>query len=146
MLLIPAPSIPGVLRECGQKGGKAALIESSGFAEAGPNGQRLNGEALAIAAQHGMRIWGPNCTGLVDASSGVVTPFGYVEAIERGGVSFVAQSGMLSGVLTSYIVTTNMFGVCKCCAIGNKGDLNEVVFPAGQGAKAADALLMLDQR
>lgn len=128
MLLIPAPSIPAVLRECGQKGVKAVLIESSGFAEAGPNGQRLNAEALAIADEYGMRIWGPNCTGLVDAVSGVVSPFGYMDAIRQGRVSFVSQSGMLSGVLTSYIVTTNMFGVCKCCAIGNKADLNESDF------------------
>ena len=41
MLLIPASGIPGTLRECGERGIRAAIIASGGFRETGAEGAML---------------------------------------------------------------------------------------------------------
>ena len=40
ILLIPAEAVPGALRECGERGLKAAIIASGGFRETGDHGDR----------------------------------------------------------------------------------------------------------
>jgi acetyltransferase len=52
-----------VLRDCGKKGVKAAIIFAGGFSEVGDEGRKLEDEIQAIAKEAGMVILGPNCIG-----------------------------------------------------------------------------------
>lgn len=128
VIYIAAPFVPAAVSECAQKGVKAVIIESAGFSEAGPEGQQISDAVLEIAEKAGMRIWGPNCAGFMDTTSGVVTLFGAVDNIRRGGASFFGQSGLLSGSLIDESLAADLFGICKSCSIGNKADLNETDF------------------
>ena len=41
VLLIPAPAVPGAIRECGERGIHAVIVASGGFRETGPEGAAL---------------------------------------------------------------------------------------------------------
>jgi acetyltransferase len=108
---------------------KAVLIESGGFAEAGREGASLQEEMVRTARRAGMRLWGPNCTGLVNSSPPLFTPFmrlpGVSTRVPPGNLAIIAQSGMMAaGFMIQYILS-GYFKVSKACAIGNKADIDE---------------------
>src|SRR4030066_1740878 len=49
VILTPAPTVPGLLEECGQKGVRWAIIETAGFREYGEEGSRLEGQVVGGA-------------------------------------------------------------------------------------------------
>jgi len=65
ILVVPAPVVPSVLEACSRKGIFRVMIQSGGYAEIGDEGRKIQDQCLAIAREAGIRIWGPNCTGLV---------------------------------------------------------------------------------
>src|SRR5574341_1645593 len=65
VITLPASAVPGALAACGAKGIKAAAIISSGFAEVGGEGARLQEELARIAARYDIAVCGPNCSGFV---------------------------------------------------------------------------------
>ena len=129
IVFVRAPLVPAILEECGVKGIRNVMIQSAGFAETGPRGIALQERCLAVARRFGMRIWGPNCMGVINAATGMVASFmrtdiwkGYLKS---GGVSLVVQSGMLSAGFLWQILKEEYFGLSKACSIGNKCDVNE---------------------
>ncbi|MGH9038973.1 MAG: CoA-binding protein [Acidimicrobiia bacterium] len=65
VVFIPAVAVPAVVSDCVAKGVRAVCIESGGFADAGPDGERLQRELEALARSGNTRVWGPNCAGYV---------------------------------------------------------------------------------
>lgn len=129
IIFVPAPRVPRVLRECAERGIKGAMIESGGFAESGIEGEELQEQILAISRKTGIRIWGPNCMGLVDAVHdyvfSFVLPAIWEKGLTTGNVSLVVQSGMLSAGFLIDIMSNGIMGISKACSIGNKADVNE---------------------
>jgi acyl-CoA synthetase (NDP forming) len=129
IVFVPAPLVPGVLRECAQRGIPGVMIESGGFAESGEDGKRLQDSIIEIHKETGIRIWGPNCMGLVDAAHDLVFSFVlpaiWEQGLISGNVSLVVQSGMLSAGFLIDIMTNGIMGISKACSIGNKADVNE---------------------
>ena len=130
IVFVPARLVPGAIRECAARGIKGVMIESGGFAETGPPGKALQDQLRALVEETGIRLWGPNCMGLVDARKGYV--FSFVspmiwdqEGLIPGDVSLVVQSGMLSGGFLIDTMSHGTMGVAKVCSIGNKVDVNE---------------------
>jgi acetyltransferase len=106
------------------------MIESGGFAEAGPEGELLQQALVDIAARTGIRLWGPNCMGLVDVVHRHIFSFMDPKAQERGEfipgtVSLVVQSGMLSAIFLIDTMSNATMGVSKVASLGNKVDVNE---------------------
>ena len=129
IIFVPAPLVPRVLRECADRGIKGAMIESGGFAESSPEGQQLQHRIIEIHRETGIRIWGPNCMGLVDTVHdfvfSFVLPAIWEEGLYSGNVSLVVQSGMLSAGFLIDIMSNGIMGISKVCSIGNKVDVNE---------------------
>ena len=75
VIAVPAASVPAVLRDAGKAQVKAAVVMSSGFAEAGEVGAGLQAELLSIAHAQGIRLLGPNCLGLSRPSTGLHAVF-----------------------------------------------------------------------
>jgi acetate---CoA ligase (ADP-forming) len=102
VITLPATAVPEALAECGTKGVKAAAIISSGFAEVGGEGVRLQDELQRIALENGIAVCGPNCSGFVYFSERVTATFsvgldgGFPEA---GPAAFISQSGALSSYI-----------------------------------------------
>ena len=130
IVFVPAANVPAVLEDCAAAGVKAAVLESGGFAEVGEEGKRIDAACREIAARTGLRLWGPNCTGLVNTDPFIFTPFMRApnanERLKPGTLGIIAQSGMLAaGFMLQYVIS-GFFTVSKACAIGNKIDVNEV--------------------
>ncbi|MBW2001698.1 MAG: CoA-binding protein [Deltaproteobacteria bacterium] len=130
LLFIPAKKTPSVLREYVAKGIKGVILENGGFAEVGPEGKALQDECIAIAKHGKLRLWGPNCMGLIDAKNQYVfsfmTPSLWHGLLKSGGISLIVQSGLLSAGLLSTIMSHKTLGLAKVCSIGNKCDITEI--------------------
>ena len=102
VITLPAAAVPQALEECGVKGVKAAAIISSGFAEVGGEGVRLQNELKAIASKYDIAVCGPNCSGFVYFPDRVTASFsvgldgGFPEP---GPAAFISQSGALSSYI-----------------------------------------------
>jgi len=129
VVFVPASSVPAILEECGFRGIRRVMIQSAGFAETGERGLALQQECLAIARRFGMRLWGPNCMGVVNGQSGMVASFMRPEIwrghLKAGDVSLIVQSGMLSAGFLVQVLREGYFGLSKACSIGNRCDVNE---------------------
>jgi acyl-CoA synthetase (NDP forming) len=129
IVLVPAPFVPQVLKECARIGVKRVIIESAGFAEIGPDGKRLQDECLVIAREAGIRLWGPNCMGLVDIAGRKIFSFMSPLIAQRlmpgGHISLVVQSGMLSAGFLVEVGGRIKVSVGKACSIGNMADVDE---------------------
>jgi acetate---CoA ligase (ADP-forming) len=129
IVFVPATAVPEAVEDCIRKGVPGVMIESGGFAETGPEGGRMQQEVLDLARKAGVRLWGPNCMGLVDAVHGHAFSFLDPKALQfglvPGTVSLVVQSGMLSAGFLIDIMTHGVMGISKVCSVGNKMDVNE---------------------
>ncbi|MGH9732689.1 MAG: acetate--CoA ligase family protein, partial [Candidatus Acidiferrales bacterium] len=94
MIVTPAPTVPGIIRECVDAGVRAATVISAGFKERGQAGAELERQIQAELRRGTMRLVGPNCLGMMNPSLGLNATF--AEDIARpGNVAFLSQSGAL---------------------------------------------------
>jgi acetate---CoA ligase (ADP-forming) len=106
LVAVPARLVPGVLEECALAGVRHAVVLSSGFGEAGPEGQQLQSAIADIVARTPLRVCGPNAEGFYYPAARVCATFsptidpehGY-EVQAPGPVAVVSQSGGLGFAL-----------------------------------------------
>lgn len=130
VILIPAPAIPPVLRACGERGVKAAIIGSGGFREIGAAGAALEQECRAIVKEHGIATLGPNCIGHLDTHLPIDTTFLPLPGPIPGDISFLSQSGAICEAVIDW-ARGQGFGLARLISLGNQMDLTEArVLPA----------------
>jgi acyl-CoA synthetase (NDP forming) len=125
VVFIPAPAIPEVVEECGEKGIKWLAIPTGGFDEFSGDGANISDSLVRAARKYGIRFIGPNCLTVINAHNGLCLPFVLIPPeLPRGGVSIVAQSG---GIGLNFLARLNdsNTGFAKFISIGNKTDLDE---------------------
>jgi acyl-CoA synthetase (NDP forming) len=114
------------MRDCAQNNVRNVIIISSGFGEAGEAGQKRLEETLKFARQGGIRILGPNTTGILSPKFRFSTTFvPLTTEIKAGSVAFIAQTGLFAGVMLLHIMTAEHFGISKVAGLGNKSDTDE---------------------
>lgn len=131
VIITPAKVVPEFVEQCAAKGIRRIVIESSGFSEGGEEGRALQRRIDETAREHGIRIMGPNCLGVLNAANGFscfygVQPDNHHEftGSECGSVSFIIQSGgIVVIVLESF--TMDVVKANKIVSIGNKSDIDE---------------------
>jgi acetyltransferase len=121
VVVVPANLVPGVLGECGAKGIDSVIIISAGFKETGPQGAQLEREVGAIAREHGIRIVGPNCLGIVVPALGVNASFA-PGMPQPGHVSLMSQSGALATAILDWALVQGV-GFSKFVSFGNGLDV-----------------------
>jgi len=128
LIITPAPTVPGVIEQCGRKGIRFAVIESAGFQELGAEGASV-GEALREAARRiGVRFHGPNCLGMTTFAHGMCQIFVPTPNLWRvGPVAIAAQSGGM-GVTYLFAMASENVGVSHFISLGNQMDLKETDF------------------
>ena len=123
VIILPAPHIPDVLRDCGEKGVKAVTVISGGFKEVGEEGQALESKLLNILAEYEMRMVGPNCVGTMNLVTGMNTTF--IRGMPtRGGIGFISQSGAVCGGVVDHIANKGI-GFSHFLSLGNMADVSE---------------------
>ena len=117
----PAPTVPGVIRECATSGVRGAIIVSAGFRESGAQGLRLESEILEIARAARMRIVGPNCLGIMCPLTGLNATFAGAMA-RKGDVAFLSQSGALQTAILDWSLQEH-FGFSAFVSLGSLLDV-----------------------
>lgn len=126
VLVVPPQATPAALDACGKLGVPSAIVCAGGFAEADPNGARLQDEVAAAVRQHGMRLLGPNTSGLVNPVDGVHATFLPAAAgLRPGPVAVVAASGGINLAL-SFMLAEAGTGIRLGVGLGNALDVGTV--------------------
>ncbi len=125
VILTPARTVPDTARACLDHGARALYVETAGFRELGAEGAGLERTLLEIARSRGARLVGPNCIGVVNAHTGLVTSCIEVHRVSPGAVAVVTQSGGYGVSLLAEFTAKNL-GLSKFVSIGNKLDVDEV--------------------
>jgi acyl-CoA synthetase (NDP forming) len=124
VIATPAATVPGILASAAAKGVTAAVVLSAGFAETGPEGERLQAEAVAAARAGGVRLVGPNCFGVQNADLPLNASISAGAPRGGGGVSIVTQSGSY-GMAVQALGRDEGLRVAKVLAAGNKADITD---------------------
>lgn len=99
-MVIPARFVPMAVEECGKKGVKHIIINSGGFSETGPDGAKIEEAFLEKARAYGIRIFGPNCQGIINSDPAVRAYCNFTFTFpESGHISIVALSGGVAEVI-----------------------------------------------
>ncbi|MCK4762451.1 MAG: acetate--CoA ligase family protein [Candidatus Aminicenantes bacterium] len=101
---IPAKFAPMAMDECGKKGVQFVIINSAGFKEVGPEGAALEKKTVEVAKNYGIRVFGPNCQGIINTDPEVKAYCDFTFTFpEPGYISIVAQSGGVGAVFMQNI-------------------------------------------
>jgi len=97
LVVVPAASVVPVVEALAERGTRAAVVITSGFADGGGTaGAAAQRQLRDIARKHGMLLLGPNTLGVHDYVRGVPLSFvwyGRRAASPSGSVAVVSQSG-----------------------------------------------------
>lgn len=107
VLVTPAPSVPGLIKDCAARHVRGSIIISAGFKETGPAGVELERQVLHEARRSGMRIVGPNCLGVMNPIDGLNATFAASSA-RPGRVAFISQSGALLTAILDWSLRENI--------------------------------------
>ena len=125
VVALAAARIINLLDECRPGQVKAALILSSGFAETGPEGIKLQNELRIKAFEKGIRFIGPNSVGLANLYDKVIPSISQVFdqiCLAAGPIGFVSQSGAVGTAITA-LAHAEQIGIGYFVSTGNEGDL-----------------------
>lgn len=125
VIAVPADSVPTVVSEAGAKGARACVVITSGFAETGAEGARLQRRLAHAAHDAGVRIVGPNCYGVQNTSNGLNASIATSSGSARTGtISLVTQSGAY-GMALHTLAADEQLSFDKVVATGNKVDVGD---------------------
>ena len=124
VICVPADEVEGVCQEAGELGTKALVVISAGFAEVGQQGREAEARLMGIANRYGMRVVGPNCMGVLNASEDVRMNGTFSQAFPSPGrVAFSSQSGAL-GLSVLAAAERLGVGISSFASVGNKADIS----------------------
>lgn len=123
VIAVPAKDVADSLHALGRRGGRAAVVFSSGFGEMGEQGLAQEHGIRDIARQYGMVLCGPNCLGFVNAHEKVYATFSqYADGpTDSGPIGFVTQSGAF-GTAIAALVRERGLGLGYFINTGNEAD------------------------
>jgi acetyl coenzyme A synthetase (ADP forming)-like protein len=124
VIVVPAKLVMAAATECAQKGVHGMVVITAGFAEAGPAGREMQHELMGIAREHGMRVIGPNCMGVINTHDDIRMNATFSpNAPMQGNVGFLSQSGALGLAVIEYANSLSL-GLSTFISVGNKADLS----------------------
>ena len=121
VIAVPYKYVLQTLNECYEKGAKGVTIFTSGFSELGTEeGIKREQEVRQFLDEHGMRVFGPNCMGLMYPEIGMA----FMPTAKRliGDVGFLSQSGGVAIATYTAGVAAGV-GFSKVFSFGNQVDI-----------------------
>ena len=129
VIAVPAVSVAAVVDECAQRGVQGLVVISGGFGERGSGDERDAGRAaqrelIDAARNHGIRVVGPNCLGIVNTDPAVQLNASLAPLAPLvGRAGFFCQSGAL-GVAVLGEASRRGLGVSTFVSAGNRADVS----------------------
>lgn len=128
IIAVPAKIANKVLKECGSKGVKGAVVISGGYKEVGEH--KLEEELEKIGRRYGIAVVGPNCLGIINMHrhiDNIFLPMYKLKRPQLGSISFITQSGAVGSTILDLIGESNI-GISKFISYGNAAVLDESDF------------------
>ncbi len=114
----------GVVDECAERGIRALVVITAGFAEVGEDGRKLQDALVEKARAYGMRVVGPNCMGLLNTDPLVRLNASFAQVFPPAGrVAMLSQSGAL-GLAVLREARRLQLGLSTFVSVGNKADVS----------------------
>ncbi len=126
MAVIATPATAAVIAagECAAKGVHALVVISPGFAESGAEGAELQRRLLEVCRLSGMRLVGPNCSGVLNSSPAVRLNASVIGSLPAAGkIGFLSQSGSL-GTAIIELARSQGTGFSSFISVGNNADIS----------------------
>jgi acetyltransferase len=121
LVATPARTLPAVLKACGEKGVKGAVVLAGGFREIGQKGRQLENEMLAVARQYNVRVIGPNTSGMLNLKHNL-NLVGLRNA-PKGNIALLTQSGNMALTLITEASVKSKKGFSYYVGVGNEADI-----------------------
>lgn len=124
VIAVPRDYVSDVVDECAAAGVKSLVVITAGYAEAGAEGRALQQQLVERVRRYGMRMVGPNCMGLLNASPGLRLNASFSPIFPPAGhVGLSSQSGAL-GLAILALAGTRGVGLSTFVSVGNKADVS----------------------
>ncbi len=143
VITTPAPTVPGIIKECVDQGIPGAIIISAGFKETGPAGVELERQVMEYARGK-MRIIGPNCLGVMSPISGLNATFAS-GMVRPGSVGFISQSGALCTAVLDWSQQENV-GFSAFVSIGSMLDVGwgDLIYYLGDDPRTESIVIYME--
>lgn len=124
IVALPGPAVEGAVRACAERGALSCVVLTAGLGERDRAGQKAEQRMAATAHDHGMRLVGPNCFGVLSHLRGtrLEATFGRTRQ-QPGALAIGSQSG---GVGLAMIEAAEARGTEVACflSLGNTADVS----------------------
>jgi acetyl coenzyme A synthetase (ADP forming)-like protein len=123
IIAVPSHLVLSVIDDCAAKQVPAVVLIAAGFAETGGSGTYLEQQLGAKVRQHGMRLIGPNCFGLMNLDPAVRLNATYTPIVPPAGrVALASESGGLGLAVVMAAQRLNL-GISSFVSVGNHMDV-----------------------
>jgi acetyl coenzyme A synthetase (ADP forming)-like protein len=124
VIAVPRDRVLAVVDDCAAAGVKSLVVITAGYAEAGPEGRALQQELVERVRVYGLRMVGPNCMGLLNASPAMRLNASFSPIFPPPGhVGLSSQSGAL-GLAILALASSRGVGLSTFVSVGNKADVS----------------------
>lgn len=133
-----AEIVPSVLEECARKGVRGAIVLASG------SGRSLQEEIARFVRRTGVRVLGPNTSGVLNLSIGL-NAIGMRE-VRAGPLALLVQSGNVALAVITEAMRRSSLGISLCIGVGNEADVgfHECLEYLGHDAETAAILMYVE--
>jgi acetate---CoA ligase (ADP-forming) len=124
VIAVPPQAVLSVVDECAERGVKALVVITAGFAEVGAEGRALQHQLVDKVRGYGLRMVGPNCLGLLNTAAEVQLNASFSPVFPPSGrVAMSSQSGALGLAILALARRLNL-GLSTFVSVGNKADIS----------------------
>ncbi len=124
IVVVPRDAVLGVVDDCAERGVRALVVITAGFAEVNAEGRELQQKLADKVRGHGMRMVGPNCFGLLNTHPDVRLNATFSPVFPPPGrVAMSSQSGAL-GLAILDLARQRQLGLSTFVSVGNKADVS----------------------
>jgi acetyl coenzyme A synthetase (ADP forming)-like protein len=128
LVIVAGEKVLSVIEQAAQKQVKGCIVISAGFNEIGGHGAELEQILTSLVKDHGIRLVGPNCLGVINTHPQVCMNATFARKMpNRRNIAFISQSGALCTSVLDLAEGRNI-GFSKFVSFGNKADVNEIDF------------------
>lgn len=144
LVIIPAATVPTVLRECVAAGVRGAIVISAGFSETGAEGREREHQIKDVLASGRLRLIGPNCLGVMNPRTGLNATFAQAAALP-GNLAFLSQSGALCTAILDWSRRENV-GFSGFVSVGSMLDVSwgDLIYHFGDDAHTTSILVYME--
>ncbi|MFH1549394.1 MAG: acetate--CoA ligase family protein [Planctomycetota bacterium] len=123
-IVIKNKFVPMAMEDCAKKGVKVVIINTAGFKEIGGEGAELEKKVVELGKKHNIRIFGPNCQGVMNSDPEVKLYANFTfTPLRAGAISLIAQSGGVGEVINNRLLELGA-GLRMYASNGNACDIS----------------------